>query len=237
MAGAPGAGAFNATLNGTNLISTGGYGSNISGQIPWLDPAGGSNSYLATFNGNATIAGNLLLCDRLWHNGNISVTVVTSQAIVSPTWPARDATGGTVGTGLLCLLEVSAATGTGTPGLLLTYTNTTGGSGRLGSNIIPTLSSSAIGAVYFIGLQAGDTGIRSIEEFSLSATWNSGTVNLVVYRVLASLPLSGAFIPYSIDAVTGGLPRLYNGSVPWLIFVPNTTTATNVSGQVVFTQG
>ena len=99
------------------------------------------------------------------------------------------------------------------------------------------MASSAIGATYFIGLQAGDVGVQSVQSLTLSATWTSGTINLVAYRILADLELAGAFVPNSVDALTSGFPRIYNGVVPWLVFIPQTTTATNVSGTYVETQG
>ena len=134
-------------------------------------------------------------------------------------------------------VEVSAATGAGTPTITISYTNQAGTASRTGTNIIATVASSAIGATYFIGLQAGDTGVQSVQSLTLSATWTSGTINLVAYRILAQLELPGAFIPNAIDFLTGGGPRLYNGVVPWLVFMPNTTTATNLTGSYVETQG
>ncbi len=238
LGGRPGAGSFDSTLNGVTLSSS----STIpNGAIPHFDPASG-NSYLARFTGKATQAGALLLLDRIWHNGGYTITSTAAQNSTTPTWPSRcptsgtDDTAATTGEGVLLAVEVSAATGAGTPTITISYTNQAGTAGRSATNIIPTVASSAIGATYFIGLQAGDTGVRSVQSLTLSATWTSGTINLVAYRLLAELELNGAFMPSAIDYLTGGGPRLYNGVVPWLVFQPNTTTATNVSGSYVETQ-
>lgn len=59
----------------------------------------------------------------------------------------------------------------------------------------------------------------------------------MAYRELARLELTAANVPAAIDAVTSGFPRLFNDTVPFLIFVPSTTTASNISGQMVITQG
>lgn len=239
LAGAPGAGSFDTTLNGVVLSSTSAI---PAGAIPHTDPATG-NSYLGRFTAGATQAGRVLLLDRLWHNGGFTITSTSAQAITSPTWPSRCPTSGTDDTpstngyGVLLAVEVSAATGAGTPTITVSYTNSAGTGGRTGTNIIATVATSAIGATYFIGLQAGDAGVRSVQSLTLSATWTSGTINLVAYRILADLELSGAFVPNALDSLTSGFPRLYNGVVPWLVFIPNTTTATNVSGTYVETQG
>lgn len=239
LAGSPGAGGFNSTLNGVVLDSTSGL---VAGQIPHFNPASG-NSYLSRFQANATQAGTLLLLDRLWHNGGYTITSTGAQNSTTPTWPSRCPTSGTVDTpstngfGVLLACEISAATGAGTPTITCSYTNDAGTASRTGTNIIATVASSAIGATYFIGLQAGDTGVRSLQSVTLSATWTSGTMNMVAYRVIAALELAGAFIPNAIDALTSGFPRLYDGVVPWLVFVPNTTTASNVQGSFVESQG
>ncbi len=233
LAGVPAAGSFDTTLNGVILSSS----SVIpNGAIPHIDPVTG-NAHLARLQASASQSGTLLLLDRLWHNGGYTITLTSAQNTTSPTWPSRDNAGSANGDGVLLAVEVSAAVGAGTPTITISYTNQAGTSGRTATNILATAASPAIGATYFIGLQAGDTGVRSVQSLTLSATWTSGTINLVAYRLLASLELAGAFIPNAIDAVTGGMPRLYNGVVPWLVFIPNTTTAVNVQGSYVEAQG
>jgi len=233
LGGSPGAGSYNATLNGVNLSSTSAV---ANGQIPHTDPVSG-NAYLARLQANATQAGTLLLLDRLWHNGGYTITSTAAQNSTTPTWEARDANGSTNGDGVLLALEISAAAGAAAPTITVGYTNSGGTAGRTATNILATANSPAIGATYFIGLQAGDTGVRSVQSLTLSVSWVSGTMNLVAYRQLAALELAGPQFPNAIDALTSGMPRLYDGTVPYLVFIPNTTTATNVSGSYVETQG
>lgn len=239
LAGCPGAGGFDTTLNGVVLSSSSAL---VNGQIPHYDPVSG-NAHLARFTGSATQAGTLLLLDRIWHNGGYTITSTAAQNSTTPTWPSRCPTSGiddtpnTTGHAVLLALEISAATGAGTPTITISYTNQAGTAARTATNIQATVASSAIGATYFIGLQAGDTGVRSVQSLTLSATWTSGTMNLVAYRLLAALELGVAQVPSAIDLVTAGMPRLYNGTVPWLVFVPNTTTATIVSGTYMETHG
>lgn len=233
LGGNPGAGSFDTTLAGVALSST---SAQVNGQIPFTDPVSG-NSYLGRFQAGANIAGTLLLCDRLWHNGGFTITSATAQTVNSAAWPARDNNGSTNGEGVLLGLEISAAAGAAAPTITVGYTNSAGTASRTATNSFATANSPTAGAFYPIGLQAGDTGVRSVQSLTLSVSWVSGTMNLVAYRVLAALELTAAFVPNAIDAVTSGFPRLYNGSVPFLIFIPSTTTASNVSGQVVWTQG
>lgn len=239
LAGSPGAGAFDATLNGVVLSSSSAL---VNGQIPHYNPVSG-NAYLARLSGSATQAGRILLLDRMWHNGGYTITSTAAQNSTTPTWPSRCPTSGTddtpatTGHGVLLALEISAATGAGTPTITISYTNQAGTAGRTATNIIATGATSAIGATYFIGLQAGDTGVRSVQSLTLSATWTSGTMNLVAYRLLADMELPGAFMPNALDFISAAGPRLYDGTVPWLVFIPNTTTATNFSGSYAETHG
>ncbi len=240
LAGAPGAGlAIATTAGGVALSSTSAL---VNGQIPHYDPGSG-NSYLAQFTAMASIAGTLLLCDRLLQCGGnsggsaISVTSTSSQTINTTTLPARDRTGTTNGDTVLWGVEVQTATSTGTPTLTIGYTNQAGSASRTATNVDPTVATSAIGAFYRLGLAAGDTGIQSIQTYQQSATWTSGTLGLIAYRVLQSLPLIAPFVADSVDALTSGFPQLWNGVVPFLIFVPNTTTASNIGGVYAETQG
>lgn len=207
-----------------------------AGQIPFTNPVSG-NTYLARFAAQATIAGQLLLCDRLWHNSGLSATSTSAQTVNSVAWPARSADGTVNGDGVLVGLEVATALGAGAPVLTMSYTNQAGTSGRTGAGVVAFVASSIAGTFYPIGLDAGDTGVRSIQTVTLSVSRTSGTHNLVAYRVLARLELTTANVPNAIDALTSGFPRLFNDSVPFLIFVPSTTTTSNITGHVVWTQG
>ena len=230
-AGIPGAGVASvAGITGEILTSP------VSGQIGFTNPVSG-NSYLGRLAGQATQAGQLLLCDRIWQNSGITITSTSEQTFTSSLQiPARDANGTTTGDGVFAGVEVSTVTGAGTPTLTLKYLNTAGQT-KTATNVVSTVAASIAGTFYPIGLQAGDTGIQKAVSLTLSATWTSGTIHVVLYRILARLELTSANVPNAIDALTSGFPRIYDDSVPFLIFVPSTTTTTNVTGHAIITQG
>lgn len=230
--GIPGAGAYDNTLAGVALSSTSAL---VNGQIPYYNPSGGALSYLARFYGTVTIAGTLILADRLWHNGGFTITQTTAQTVNSATWPARSSDGTTDGDRVLIGLEVSAACGAASPAPTITYTNSSGTGSRSAGLWFPTANSPAKNSFFPFSLQAGDTGVRSIQSYTQNTSWISGTVNLVAYRILASIEIHTQYIPSSVDVFTGGLPRLYDGTVPFLIFIPSTTTSSYIHGQVIYT--
>lgn len=207
-----------------------------AGQIPFSNPVSG-NTYLARFQGQATIAGTLVLADRLWHNSGLVVTTTTAQTVNSVAFPARDVAGSTNGNGVRIGLEVSTATGAGAATPTISYTDESGNAGSTGAMEVAYAASSIAGTFYPFTLAAGDTGVRSIQTCTLGVSMTSGAIHLVAYRELARLELTAANIPNAIDSLTSGFPRLYDNTVPFIFFIPSTTTTSNISGSVVYTQG
>jgi hypothetical protein len=231
VAGTPGAGnAPSAGVNGTAVT-----GNSIAGQIPRTNPVSG-NAYLSRLAFNASTPGVLWLIDRLWENSGLVVTSNTAQAITSAALPARSGDGTTNGADVLAAIEWSATGGAGTPTVTLSYTNSTA-TGGTRSATFTGVASPPVGTFEIFALQAGDTGIRSVSSFIQTATRTSGTMHLVLFRVLAQVEVVAANIGNAIDAITGGMPRLYDGTVPQLVWFPSATTATNFSGQYIETHG
>ena len=228
LAGSPGAGTYDTTLNGAILT-----GNAVAGQIPRSNPVSG-NAHLARLSAMCNQAGTLMLCDRLWQNRPANAS--GAQAITSPTWPARDVAGTTNGDGVLLGVEFSTAQTAGTPTCAVTYTNQAGTGSKTANLLDAITATTAVGSFLRMDLAAGDTGVRSVQSVNFSATSTGGVWNLVAYRVLATLELMAA-IPNAIDVLTSGMPRIYDGTVPFLVFVPNTTTATTLAGSYVETQG
>lgn len=235
-AGLPGAGGFDATLNGVALSSS---SANVAGQIPFSDPVSGS-AYLAAMQVNCSQAAQVLLVDRLWHNGNITNNT-SSQAITFSSLPARDNAGTVNGEGVLLAIEVESATSATAATITVTYTNSDGTAGRTGTFITgsaPDGTNAGIaGAWYPISLQSGDKGVRSVQSLQFGTAFASGTVHLVAYRVIASAGVASANVPQGIDVVTGGLPKMFNGSVPQIVLAPSAASAVTFNGTVTYTTG
>jgi len=205
----------------------------FSGQIPF-PPTG--KARLVRFQGQATIAGLLMLCDRLWHNSGISPVKATEQVFTSAAQiPPRDMNGANSGVGVLAGVEVSVVTGASAPTFTLKYTNQDGVADKTAVNMVANVNSSIAGTFYPIGLANGDTGIQKAQSLTLSATQTSGTIHVVLYRVLAVLGLA-ALLPNTIDAIQSGLPICWESTVPFLVFIPSTTTTSLIQGHVLFTK-
>ena len=238
LAGIPGAAVAPAPgIGGAVLTSAAGV-SGYPGCLPF--PAASNNTYLGRFQMGGTAAGTYWLCDRLWHNSGMDVTSNAEQTFTAAARiPARDADGTNNGRGVYFALEASATMGAGTPTVSVKYTNQAGTQDKTlaAANIVPIATTSAQGTFIPMGLAAGDTGIQVPQSMTLSATMTSGTLSAVLYRVIAKLEVTQAAVPNAIDALTAGFPRCYDGTTPFVVFVPSATTTSATQGHVIFTQG
>lgn len=212
----------NAGTNNTgsaNGITYSSSSAQVAGQLRHIDPPAGSNAYLATIKGKTVPLGAssalvVLVVDRLWQGGTYPATTTASQAITTPTFPARDINGSTNGDGVLVFMEVVTSFTANTT-VTLTYTNEAGTGSRTATAVMATASSTR--NVTFFGLQSGDEGVRSIQSVAVSAAQAAGTYVLVAYRVLAMHIMDTGAKPTCDDVITLGMPRLYNGTVPFII--------------------
>lgn len=227
-AGFPAAGTYDTTLNGAILT-----GNAVQGQIPRANPSSG-NAYLARFVGTLNNNASIMLCDRLWQNRPANAS--GAQAITSPTWPARSIDGTTNGDGVLLGLEFSTAQSAGTATCTVTYTNQAGTGSRSATLADAITATTAINSFLRFNLDGADTGIRSIQSVNFSATSTGGVWNLVAYRPIAMLD-GRADIPAVVDVLTGGMPRLYDGTVPFVTFVSTATASTTFVGSYIETHG
>ena len=213
-----------------------------AGQIPYANPGAG-NGYLARVTVSGGVAGTLMVCDRLWHNSGIASATTTAQAITTPTFPARDRDGSTNGVGVMMALEVSVATtnGSAITNTTLNYTDSAGNTGNVAT--ITSFPATAVAGTFVpFQLAAGDLGVRAITAASsggitLGTSYGTGTVHLVAYRVLAQIPVTVANAAGVADTVSGLLPRMYDNSVPFLLWRASATTATTVQGQITYAHG
>ncbi len=232
-AGNPGASTANsAGVNGAALTPS---SSNVEGRIPRVTPSTGEDAYLARLAVTASQGGTLWLIDRLWHNSGLSATLTTSQAITPAALPARDINASSNGAAIMAAIEWSATGGAGTPTVTLTYTDQDGNTGN--SATLTAVTTPPVGTFEIFNLAAGDTGIRAPTAFQQSATRTSGTFHLVLFRLIAALEVPAAGLGAAIDVLTGGRPEILDDSVLQLVWWPSATTALNLSGTFIETQG
>jgi hypothetical protein len=235
-AGNPGAGAApGGALNGAVFSSS---SAAVTGQFAVPADVAGEVVYLhrCDFSQAGSIAC-LEIYDRLWGNVPV-VTTTTSQAITSPTWPSRDAAGGTAGKQVRLFLECSSATGNGGAITNTTagYTNADGTAGRTAT--LPSFPATAVAGTWVpFTLQAGDDGVRSVQSVTLGTSYVSGAIHLIAARLLARVSLPVASTVYERDWQQLGLPKLWSGAVPFAVVLPTGTSLGAVFGSLGWAQG
>ncbi len=228
-------GAWSPGAPGINGRTTDGTTAADAGCVPIQTPALGTN-YLTTVSLSATVAQWFMLVDVLWVNTGITVTTTTAQAITTPAFPARCADGTANGEGLMIgLLFTAAATNAAViNNATVSYTNQAGTAGRTATlaNLVGAQipATPVIGTIVWFRLDAGDTGVRSIQSISLGTSLVTGTVSLLVARPLWSQPVLVANVGAHPQPPVNPGVRLYNGTCALVCYQASATTATTMAG-------
>jgi hypothetical protein len=182
-----------------------------------------------------SVAANFLLFDMLWYNTGLNIATLTEQGITSPTLPARDINGGTVGEGCMIGIYFTTASTQASPVATTTirYTNSAGTPNRTATLI--AVAGSQIpatpvqGTIVWFQLQAGDTGVRSIEGITLVTAQTGGAISVFIARPVLAMPCPTANIPNAPYVNPAGI-QLFASSALFLAYCAAGTTALAVSG-------
>ena len=212
-----------------------------------LEHGGGvspSEKYLRMTTGIATVATALpltmILCDYLLYYPSVDDSVLDEQVLDNTVTLPRYTDGDGVQ-----VIAVSVAGRTGGARFYFTYTNSDGVSGRT-SQIAYQNSAAALGtlqnsgannnasAMPFIGLQAGDSGVRSIDSvFMLDA--DVGLMTLILVKPLGTSVIREITAPVEKDYFmeAGVIPRIYDDAYLSFICLPQgTLAATALMGDI-----
>lgn len=185
-----------------------------AGQIHVFTAAAGKTTRLMGMEIHTTKDGTFYLADRLWQNA-IDPSLTTSQTVNSVAFPARDMDDSTNGRGVMIAMDLLGAIPTGACTVTVTYTNSAGTGSRTATLVIPS-ATTYVSSFFPIPLQAGDVGVRSIQDVTLSAVLATvGQVGMVAYRMLGMVGtrawMDGA--RGYVDAFQLGMPKIANNAV------------------------
>ena len=188
----------------------------------------------------------LMLVDLLGFYPITTVTTTGAQTLNNSVTLPRY----TDGAGVQAFLTPSTVMGAATPSLSLGYTNSAGTAGRATPATLPigntaaavtSIVHSGTGAGKFgpfLPLQAGDAGIRSVQSVSLSVSYVSGVLNLVLCKPLLTLPITTLGVTAERDLVNQfmSMPRVYDGAcLAWLMLAGAATpVGSPLSGHLEF---
>lgn len=220
--------------------------------IPHGGNVGGGTGYKVLLNAAAQTAAAttapcvLMLVDLLGFYPITSVTTATAQTLNNTVTLPRY----TDGAGVQAFLTPSTVMGAATPNLSINYTNSGSTAGRITPATLPIGNTAAAvtSVVYsgtgagkygpFMPLQAGDAGIKSVQSVTLSASYVSGVLNLVLAKPLMTLPITTLGVTAERDLVNqfASMPKIYDGAcLAWMMLAGAATpVASPLSGHLEF---
>lgn len=182
--------------------------------------------------------GSFIIADRLSHQGGLSGVTTGAQTTNLPT---AALTRHTSGEGVMIGLTIYTQIGTTAVGVTVTYTNQSG----TGSRVSP---STVIGGTAFreanrmiqIPLQEGDTGVRSVESVTISATTGTaGAFGVTLFKPLYVLVASTGNSIFGVDLLSsgtfGGFPEIIDGACLFPIAISASTNA-QAAGSILTTE-
>lgn len=196
--------------------------------------------HIVNFGMNSTVAtalgSNFDLIDVLGYYPLTTNTITTAQTLINTLPLPRYADGA----GVRAYIVAVGTMGAGTPNITISYTNQAGVAGRTMPVTVSAVATAVQGHIVhsdpsankyfpFLPLQAGDTGIRSVQSIQLSATMTSGSMALVLCKpkeVKAPLTLAGSYGMVNTVSQIPAFPRVYDGENLNILYYPSQATVT-----------
>lgn len=209
------------------------------GALGQENPAGGSSKSIIGVRFSALNPGQYMVIDRLSHQGGLSGTVTTAQTTNLPT---SALTRYTSGEGVMLGLTIYTQIGTTATTVTATYTNQAG----TGSRVTPLVvfggtAFREAGRTILLPLQAGDTGVRSVESVTVTAsTTTAGAFGVVLFKPLyvICVPDGSGVLPaggFLSGSTCGGIPAVVDDSCLSFLYCGQGTNAQG-AGALLFAE-
>ena len=219
---APASGVQPGNIPGTTYTN-----SSTSITFPDVSPA---RKYITKFGAYSDQNMAVMVYDRLWGVGNLEMDV--THTINGPTVPRYD------GAQVQAWMELEDGPATA-GGRLLSYTNQDGVAGRSGVAMTwPEYSVPwALSLLGPLPLQAGDTGVRSVQSFAGASSATTAQTSLILMRPLLYhvSNVSAGWVERDLVLEGNLLPRVYDGASLAIAVQSASTVAATVYGQIEVT--
>lgn len=212
------------------------YTGSAAGGLPFTEPSVGQTTYLLAMTASTTVAGTLYMTDRLWACRGLSTTAGATTTVSGMSSITRYSGGVGAEIWYWCITAPSAG-GSGT--MTVSYTNSAGVSGRtctitLGAGSPPPTA----GQCYPGSLQAGDTGVQSIQSVTNTSTsFTGGSHGLVVAKRLITAPVVTSAPGATLDGLRTGLQQIDTGACLNFVLLCSSAVTGYWSGSVHLIQG
>ena len=204
---------------------------NTDGALPINNPISPATLHILTFGAGGPALGSLMIYDRIWHVGGINLNVNTLQSFTGILAPTRHSNG----IGNLLLIEITTVSGSTTTTITVKYTNTDDVADRSATVILPA-AAQPINRCWFLGLQSGDKGVKSVQSIQLSAvTGAAGVANLVMFNSaeIAVVPWAASqWTERDLVLQMANLPSVSDGACLALMVLASATSTNVITGRL-----
>jgi len=196
------------------------------GALGQSDPTGGRQKYIAGAVSTATTSGVQIWYDRLADISGLNATTITAQ---NTTGLAVSRYTGAASAGNQIWIEIFTIIGTTATTISATYTNQAGTSGRVTPLVVfGGTNRREATRIIVMPLAAGDTGVRSVESVTVTATTGTaGNFGVVIARPLVNIPIGLGGTGTLIDCLSSmpAFPEVQTGACLSQIWFASTTTS------------
>jgi hypothetical protein len=189
----------------------------------------------------------MTLCDYLLYYPFLDESIIDEEQVMDNTVGLSRYTNG-AGVRIMAVVVAGHTVGTGTF-FTVNYTNQAGVAGRttlpaqLGTQFVNgTIATSARATAScfapFLPLQAGDTGVRSVEGITFTGIPDVGLVTLVLVKPLADISLRGIDAPVEVDFLIDrpSSPRIVDDAyLNFIALAGGSLSAAQIMGDATFT--
>lgn len=203
------------------------------GSIPWGNNAGaGNNTHLAQLMASLTVAGTLIIYDRLWACSGFVTNSTAAQNITTPGTINR---GDTNGGDVEIWGEVYTAPGATGATWTVSYTDQDNNAAQSATYTHPA-NAETVGQMFPFVLAAGDSGVRAVASLTCSvSSGTAGDIGITLLRRLAEIPIAvGTGLPGSsaLDAYQLGLPVIEDDACLAMMIQCSATTTGVLLGHI-----
>jgi hypothetical protein len=170
----------------------------------------------------AGFAQTFILIDRLSHQGGLSGTVGASEQTTN--LPTAALTRYTDGVGVMAALEWYTQTGATAVTVTARYTNQAGTGSRT-TKVQNVVSNRVVDSFAPLCLQDGDTGVRSVEGVTLSAsTLTAGNFGVTLFKPLMIIPGFSGIRNFKDNFFAAALEEIHDDACLSLLAICSTTS-------------
>jgi hypothetical protein len=208
-----------------------------AGALGQKNPGGGRQKYITGFSINGSVACSGVLVDRLADFSGLSGTSTSAQNTTSLSVSRYT---GTESKGNQIFLEIYTIVGSTATTATVTYTNQDGTGSRTSQSVVfGGTGRREATRMILVPLQAGDTGVRSVESVTLAATTGTvGDFGVTIVRPLIPFSYPAAGVGCIIDCITQLpiLPEVKTDACLMEIVYASTTTSPSDWGFISFVE-